>query len=439
METRPYLEERARPKLYLLISQVTEDYVFYQPAQGITQTMPDAIFEADHLPTFTPPAAPTALLMLEDGSLFYGRGFGAETTSVGEVCFNTSMTGYQEIMTDPSYAGQLITFTFPHIGNTGVNADDIETDRPLALGMIIRNDVTSPSNWRATSELKSWLTAHNLPGIASVDTRALTKHIRDYSAPKGVLCHRRDGQFDLENLKQMVKSWPGLNGMDLASKVSTEEVYGWNSGMFDLSTNSFLAADSRTAIHKVVAVDYGCKHNILRCLAAAGCEVEVVPATTPAAEILARQPDGIFLANGPGDPAATAAYAKQEITQLLAVDIPIFGICIGHQLLALAFGGTTVKMDKGHRGANHPVRDLTTGRIEITSQNHGFMVVEDSLPAEVEVTHISLFDGSVEGLRHKDKPVFCVQYHPESSPGPHDSGHLFERFVALMDAHKAIG
>ena len=402
--------------------------------------MPDAIFEADHLPTFTPPAAPTALLMLENGSLFYGRGFGAETTSVGEVCFNTSMTGYQEIMTDPSYAGQLVTFTFPHIGNTGVNADDIETDQPFALGMIIRNDVTNPSNWRARSDLRSWLTAHNLPGIAGIDTRALTRHIRDYSAPKGVLCHRCDGQFDLQNLKQMVESWPGLKGMDLASKVSTKEGYGWNSGLFDLNANSFLAADPRTAVHKVVAVDYGCKRNILRCLAAAGCDVEVVPATTSAAEILARQPDGIFLANGPGDPAATAAaYAKEEITKLLAVDLPIFGICIGHQLLALAFGGTTVKMDKGHRGANHPVRDLTTGRIEITSQNHGFMVVEDSLPAEVEVTHISLFDGSVEGLRHKDKPIFCVQYHPESSPGTHDSSHLFERFVALMDAHKAKG
>ena len=399
--------------------------------------MPDAIIEADHLPTFTPPTVPTALLMLEDGGLFYGQGFGAETTGVGEVCFNTSMTGYQEIITDPSYAGQLITFTFPHIGNTGANADDIETNQPFALGIIVRNDVTKPSNWRTTSDLQSWMTAHNLPGISGIDTRALTRLIRDKGAPKGVLCHRRDGQFDLESLKRMVHSWPGLNGMDLASKVSTKKGYDWNNTMFNLGANSYPRTDAREARHKVIAVDYGCKQNILRCLVAAGCDVEVVPATTSAAEILARRPDGIFLANGPGDPAATAGYAKEEITQLLAADLPIFGICIGHQLLALAFGGTTLKMDKGHRGANHPVRDLTTGRIEITSQNHGFMVVEESLPEELEVSHISLFDGSVEGLQHKDKPVFCVQYHPESSPGPHDSRYLFERFAALMDAHKA--
>ena len=401
--------------------------------------MPDAIFEADHLPTFTPHSRPTALLMLEDGNLFYGRGFGAERTAVGEVCFNTSMTGYQEIITDPSYAGQLVTFTFPHIGNTGANGDDIETDQPFALGMIVRNEVTSPSNWRAKSDLQRWLTAHNLPGIAGIDTRALTRHIRDNGAPKGVLSHCRDGQFDLESLEQMVGSWPGLNGMDLASKVSTKYVYGWDSGVFELSANSFPVADARTARHKVIAVDYGCKQNILRCLTAAGCDVEVVPATTSAAEILARRPDGIFLANGPGDPAATAAYAKKEITQLLKKNIPIFGICIGHQLLALAFGGTTVKMSKGHRGANHPVRDLNTGRIEITSQNHGFMVVDDSLPEEVEISHVSLFDGSVEGLRHKNKPVFCVQYHPESSPGPHDSRYLFDQFATLMDARKAAG
>ena len=401
--------------------------------------MPNAIFEADHLPAFTPHSRPTGLLMLEDGSLFYGRGFGAERTAVGEVCFNTSMTGYQEIITDPSYAGQLVTFTFPHIGNTGANGEDIETDQPFALGMIVRNEVTSPSNWRAKSDLQNWLTAHNLPGIAGIDTRALTRHIRDNGAPKGVLSHCLDGQFDLESLEQMVGSWPGLNDMDLASKVSTKYVYGWDSGVFELSTNSFPLADARTARHKVIAVDYGCKQNILRCLTAAGCDVEVVPATTSAAEILARRPDGIFLANGPGDPAATATYAKKEITQLLKKNIPIFGICIGHQLLALAFGGTTVKMSKGHRGANHPVRDLNTGRIEITSQNHGFMVVEDSLPEEVEISHVSLFDGSVEGLRHKNKPVFCVQYHPESSPGPHDSRYLFDQFATLMDARKAAG
>ena len=398
--------------------------------------MPDENFEADHLPIFIPPAPPTALLMLEDGNLYYGQGFGAETTGVGEVCFNTSMTGYQEIMTDPSYAGQLITFTFPHIGNTGANEVDIETGQPFALGVIVRNDVTSPSSWRNTSDLESWLTNHNLPGISGIDTRALTRHIRDSGAPKGVLCHRSDGKFDLTSLKQMIERWPGLNGMDLASAVSTKGKYSWDRGVFNLSANSFNAADSGKARHKVIAVDYGCKQNILRCLAESGCDVEVVPATTPAADILARRPDGIFLANGPGDPTATATYAREEIVRMIAENIPIFGICIGHQLLALAFGGKTVKMDKGHRGANHPVRDLTTGRIEITSQNHGFMVVEDSLPDTVEVSHISLFDGSVEGLKHKDKPVFCVQYHPESSPGPHDSRYLFNRFAALMDAHK---
>ena len=380
-----------------------------------------------------------AILALADGTIFEGISIGASGRVNGEIVFNTSMTGYQEIITDPSYAGQLITFTFPHIGNTGANEDDIETDQPFALGMIVRNEVTSPSNWRTKSDLQSWLIAHNLPGIAGIDTRALTRHIRDNGAPKGVLSHCQDGQFDLESLKQMVESWPGINGMDLASKVSTKDGYGWDSGVFELSANSFPAADVRTARLKVIAVDYGCKQNILRCLTAVGCDVEVVPATTSAAEILAGHPDGIFLANGPGDPAATAAYAKKEITQLLTKNIPIFGICIGHQLLALAFGGTTVKMSKGHRGANHPVRDLNTGRIEITSQNHGFMVVEDSLPEEVEISHVSLFDGSIEGLRHKNKPVFCVQYHPESSPGPHDSRYLFDRFATLMDDHKAAG
>ena len=400
--------------------------------------MPDAVFETSHLPEFTPPKAPTAVLVLEDGTVFYGHGFGAETTGVGEVCFNTSMTGYQEIMTDPSYAGQLITFTFPHIGNTGANKDDCETVTPFALGMIVRNDVTGPSNWRTTAPLQSWLKDNNLPGIAGMDTRALTRHIRDNGAPKGALCYREDGQFDLDELKQMVASWPGLAGMDLATMVSTEQAHNWSGGLFDLAANSFTAGTSTSPL-KVVAVDYGCKQNILRCLSDAGCTVEVVPATTPAAEILARNPDGIFLANGPGDPAATARHAAEEITQLLDADIPIFGICIGHQLLALAFGGRTVKMERGHRGANHPVRDLATGRIEITSQNHGFRVEPDSLPDEVEVSHISLFDGSVEGLRHKQKPVFCVQYHPESSPGPHDSRYLFTRFAELMRTHKRAG
>ena len=396
--------------------------------------MPDAVYDVKTLTPFSPPSAATAILLLEDGTAFYGTGFGAETTNVGEICFNTSMTGYQEIMTDPSYAGQIITFTFPHIGNTGTNGDDVETIQPAALGMIVRNDVTQPSNWRQDSHLHSWLKQHGLPGISGIDTRALTRTIRDNGAPKGVLCHRADGQFDLPALQKLVTDWPGLKGMDLASVVSTKKDFTWSTGSFDLETNS--APDRKEGLH-VVAMDFGCKQNILRCLVDAGCIVDVVSAGASADDILARKPDGIFLANGPGDPAATAEFAVPEIKKLIDSNVPIFGICIGHQLLALAMGGSTSKMARGHRGANHPVRDLTTGQIEITSQNHGFCVDPDSLPENVEITHISLFDGSVEGLRHKDKPVFCVQYHPESSPGPHDSRHLFQRFVEMMKANNA--
>ena len=381
---------------------------------------------------FSGTSKPTAVLVLEDGTVLYGMGFGAEKTNVGEVCFNTSMTGYQEIMTDPSYAGQLITFTFPHIGNTGTNTHDIETLHPASLGMIVRNPVTSPSNWRSDNDLESWLEAHELPGISGIDTRALTRIIRDKGAPKGVLCHRSDGEFDVPALQKMAQDWPGLNGMDLASTVSSDKAMSWQETSFSLSENS--ASEKQGEWH-VVALDFGCKQNILRCLVDAGCTVEIVPADTSAEDILARNPDGIFLANGPGDPAATALYAVPEIQKLIAADMPVFGICIGHQLLALALGGRTEKMDKGHRGANHPVRDLETGKIEITSQNHGFMVVPESLPDDVEISHLSLFDGSVEGLRHKTKPVFCVQYHPESSPGPHDSRHLFSRFVDMMKSH----
>ena len=395
--------------------------------------MPDAVYDVKTLSPFSPPSAATAVLILEDGSIFYGSGFGAEATNVGEICFNTSMTGYQEIMTDPSYAGQIITFTFPHIGNTGTNGDDIETQHPAALGMIVRNDVTEPSNWRTTSHLHQWLAAHDLPGIAGIDTRALTRTIRDNGAPKGVLCHAADGNFDIAALQKMVADWPGLKGMDLASVVSTEQDFRWSEGSFNLETNT---AETRKVGLRVVAMDFGCKQNILRCLVDAGCCVDVVPATASAEDILARKPDGIFLANGPGDPAATADFAVAEIQKLIDSNMPIFGICIGHQLLAHAMGGQTRKMERGHRGANHPVRDLTTGQIEITSQNHGFCVEQDSLPADVEVTHISLFDSSVEGLRHKTKPVFCVQYHPESSPGPHDSRHLFTRFTEMMKEHQ---
>ena len=376
----------------------------------------------------------TALLVLEDGTIFEGFGFGAATTNVGEVCFNTSMTGYQEIMTDPSYAGQIINFTFPHIGNIGTNPVDIETDVPACLGMIVRNPLTSPSNWRDNQDLSAWLAHHNLPGIAGIDTRALTQYIRDHGAPRGVICHQPDGQFDRDALHKMATQWPGLAGMDLAKEVTRQSASGWTQGSYDLDSQSH---SSTAPVHKVVALDYGIKQNIMRCLTDAGCDVTVLPATSTAEEILAHQPDGVFLSNGPGDPAATSDYTGQEIAKIVEADLPVFGICIGHQLLVLSQGGKTVKMERGHRGANHPVKDLMTGQIEITSQNHGFMVDEDSLPDHLEVTHRSLFDGSVEGVRHKSKPMFCVQYHPESSPGPHDSTHLFARFTQMMTDAKS--
>ena len=378
---------------------------------------------------------PTAVLVLEDGTVFKGVGFGAETTNVGEVCFNTSMTGYQEIMTDPSYAGQIINFTFPHIGNIGTNPVDIETDVPSCLGMIVRNQVTSASNWRQTQGLSDWLAHHNLPGISGIDTRALTQTIRDKGAPNGVICHNAKGEFDIPALVEQAKNWPGLTGMDLAKDVTRDDAGSWSQGSYDLSAQDHSATSPS---FKVVALDYGIKQNIMRCLTDAGCDVTVMPADTSAADVLAQKPDGVFLSNGPGDPAATASYAGTEIAAIVESGLPVFGICIGHQLLVLSQGGKTVKMAKGHRGANHPVKDLMTGQIEITSQNHGFMVDEDSLPSHLEVTHRSLFDGSVEGVRHKTKPMFCVQYHPESSPGPHDSTHLFERFTSAMkDANTA--
>ncbi|MEC8105929.1 MAG: glutamine-hydrolyzing carbamoyl-phosphate synthase small subunit [Pseudomonadota bacterium] len=376
---------------------------------------------------------PTAVLVLSDGSVFEGRGFGAAVTNVGEVCFNTSMTGYQEIMTDPSYAGQIITFTFPHIGNVGANAKDHETGAPSALGMIIRQLPTAPANWRSESSLEAWMVAHDLPGIAGVDTRALTRRIRDAGAPAGVICHNPDGVFDIDALAARARDWPGLAGMDLAIEVTRDGQAAWDEGSWDFLSATHLDTD---AAHRVVAMDFGCKDNILRCLTDAGCDVTVVPAETSAETILAMNPDGVFLSNGPGDPAATGDYAAGEISAIIDSGLPVFGICIGHQLMALAMGASTTKMERGHRGANHPVKDLATGRIEITSQNHGFVVDPDSLPETLEVTHMSLFDGSVEGLRHREKPAFCVQYHPESSPGPHDSRYLFDRFTALMDERK---
>jgi len=376
---------------------------------------------------------PTAVLVLGDGSVFEGYGFGAAATNVGEVCFNTSMTGYQEIMTDPSYAGQIITFTFPHIGNVGANPDDHETSAPAALGMITRQLPTDPANWRSEATLTDWMERHSLPGIAGIDTRALTRRIRDGGAPNGVLCHAPDGKFDIEALTATAREWPGLAGMDLAIEVTRDAETTWQEGSWDIATSTHRTT---TPKHRVVAMDFGCKHNILRCLTDAGCDVTVVPAETDAATILAMKPDGVFLSNGPGDPAATANYAAMQIAGLIDAGMPIFGICIGHQLMALAMGATTRKMERGHRGANHPVKDLATGQIEITSQNHGFVVDPDSLPRSLEVTHLSLFDGSIEGLRHRDKPAFCVQYHPESSPGPHDSRYLFDRFTALMEERK---
>ncbi|MGC6484656.1 MAG: glutamine-hydrolyzing carbamoyl-phosphate synthase small subunit [Candidatus Puniceispirillales bacterium] len=379
---------------------------------------------------FSTSPTPTALLILDDGRIFEGQGFGAPVINTGEVCFNTSMTGYQEIMTDPSYAGQIITFTFPHIGNVGTNGIDIETAAPAALGMIVQDWPTPPSNYRSGLSLNDWLKAHNLPAISGIDTRALTRYIRENGAPNGVIAVNPDGDFDREALLKLAREWPGLKGMDLARSVTRPKTENWQQSTWQMPEDSYSNGNGDGP--RIIAFDYGCKHNILRCLTDAGCQVDVVPATTAAADVLAMKPDGLFLSNGPGDPAATAEYASQTIRDIAETGLPVFGICIGHQLIAEAFGARTYKMNRGHRGANHPVKDLATGKIEITSQNHGFAVDQASLPDALEVTHISLFDGSIEGLRHRDLPVFSVQYHPESSPGPHDSRYLFDRFTAMV-------
>ena len=396
----------------------------------VQKIKPDPYFVALHATRDNP----TAALVLEDGSVFTGYGFGAAAAHTGEVCFNTSMTGYQEILTDPSYAGQIITFTFPHIGNVGINDQDFETDLPAALGLIVRQPVTNPASWRATSDLDSWLKAHNLPGISGIDTRALVRRIRALGAPRGTLCHAPEGAIDLGALREMAAGWAGLKNMDLAREVTCETAHDWRQGSWQMDQSAYRKTASE---YRVVAVDFGCKHNILRCPEDAGCAVHVVPSQTTADEILALKPDGVFLSNGPGDPAATASHAGPTIAKLIDQNIPLFGICIGHQLMALALGAKTHKMDRGHRGANHPVKDLETGKIEITSQNHGFVVDPDSLPQTLTVSHISLFDQSIEGLRHTSKPAFCVQYHPESSPGPHDSRYLFDRFTDLMKKARA--
>ncbi len=416
------------------------------------------------------PAAPegaTGILVLADGTIIWGRGFGATGSAVGEVCFNTAMTGYQEVMTDPSYAGQIVTFTFPHIGNTGTNDEDIEADSPHALGCIVREDVTAPSNFRDQKPFDQWMAENGRIGISGVDTRALTRRIREAGAPNAVIAYDPEGKFDIDELLGKARAWAGLEGMDLAKEVTGHQTHLWDKGglwrlghgyarMEELEASStpstaglstsletnggdpkFVKLGANERPH-VVAIDYGAKRNIFRNLVKAGAKVTVVPAETSFDEIMALQPAGVFLSNGPGDPAATGEYAVPVIQQLLEQDIPLFGICLGHQMLALAAGAKTVKMHQGHRGANHPVQrigggwDATEGLVEITSMNHGFAVDGDSLPDNIHETHKSLFDGSNCGIEIIGKRAFGVQYHPEASPGPQDSFYLFEKFVGGM-------
>jgi carbamoyl-phosphate synthase small subunit len=418
---------------------------------------------ADAKPIAVPAKAPdgaTGVLVLADGEMAWGRGFGAEGSAVGEVCFHTAMTGYQEVMTDPSFAGQVVTFTFPHIGNVGANPDDIEANDPHALGIIVREDVTAPSNFRAVEHLDAWMLRHGRIGLSGIDTRALTRRIRAGGAPNAVIAHAADGVFDIPALLERARAWPGLEGMDLAVEVTTETHYGWDGGVWRLgfgydasaplpvaggaeggavpnsdvtladmpSPNPSREREGSKKPH-VVAIDYGAKRNIYRNLVAAGAKVSVLPATATFDQVMALKPDGIFLSNGPGDPAATGEYAVPVIRALLDTRIPLFGICLGHQLLALAVGGSTTKMFQGHRGANHPVKRLADGVVEITSMNHGFAVRSETLPDTARETHVSLFDGSNAGFELTDRPAFSVQYHPEASPGPQDSLYLFEKFV----------
>ncbi|MEA3009856.1 MAG: carbamoyl-phosphate synthase small subunit [Sphingomonadales bacterium] len=382
---------------------------------------------ADAKPSPAPDGA-TGVLVLADGSFIWGRGFGGEGAAVGEVCFNTAMTGYQEVMTDPSYASQIVTFTFPHIGNVGANYEDVEADNPWALGCVVRQDVTESGNFRAVQTFDSWMKANGRIGLSGVDTRALTRKIRQGGAPNGVIAHAADGRFDLDALLAQARAWPGLEGMDLAKEVSCKQMFRWSGGGWKLGKGYGAGAKDETRPH-VVAIDYGSKRNIFRNLADAGARVTVLPATATFEEVMAHKPDGLFLSNGPGDPAATGEYAVPVIRQLLETGKPLFGICLGHQLLGLAVGARTVKMHQGHRGANHPVMRLADGRVEITSMNHGFAVEAESLPENAKATHISLFDGSLAGLELTDRPAFSVQYHPEASPGPQDSVYLFRKFV----------
>ncbi len=377
--------------------------------------------------------APTALLVLADGTVLEGVGFGAAGEAVGEVCFNTAMTGYEEILTDPSYAGQIITFTFPHIGNVGTNEEDIETVNmaatPGARGVVLHTAITAPSSYRATRHLDQWLKARGVIGLSGLDTRALTGLIRQKGMPNAVIAHAPGGVFDLAHLKKQAREWPGLVGMDLVPMVTSGQRFTWDETPWRWGAGH--GRQEKPEFH-VVAIDYGIKRNILRLLAGSGCRVTVVPAQTAADDIIALKPDGVFLSNGPGDPAATGTYAVPVIRSLIDSGLPTFGICLGHQMLGLAVGAKTMKMHQGHHGANHPVKDLTTGKVEITSMNHGFAVDRATLPAEAAETHVSLFDGSNCGIALRDRPVFSVQYHPEASPGPRDSHYLFARFVGLM-------
>ncbi len=383
-------------------------------------------------PSHAPDGA-TGVLVLADGNVVWGKGFGAEGEAVGEVCFNTAMTGYQEVMTDPSYAGQIINFTFPHIGNVGTNPEDIEAINPHALGCIVRQDVTDPSNFRSTQHYDQWLKVNGRIGLAGVDTRALTRYIREKGAPNAVIAHDSTGNFNIPALLAKARNWPGLEGMDLAKGVSATQSYGWDDGLWTLG-DGYAVHSANPDGPRVVAMDFGIKRNILRNLVAAGAQVTVVPATATFEDIMAHSPEGLFLSNGPGDPAATGEYAVPVIRQWLETRKPLFGICLGHQMLGIAVGGKTVKMHQGHRGANHPVKRLDDGRVEITSMNHGFAIDLTTLPDTVRQTHVSLFDGSNCGIELADQPAYSVQYHPEASPGPQDSHYLFERFVGMMKA-----
>jgi carbamoyl-phosphate synthase small subunit len=377
------------------------------------------------------PPGKDAALILEDGTVFWGKGAGAETSATGEVCFNTSLTGYQEILTDPSYAGQIITFTFPHIGNVGTNPEDIETVTPAVRGCVMGADISAPSSWRAAKHLDEWLKSHNLPAVTGIDTRRLTRRIRDVGIANATIVNAKEnGSVDVEAALKQASEFPGLEGMDLAKDVTCTQTYSWDESIWSIKDGY---GQQNSPQRHVVAMDFGAKRNILRCLVAAGCKVTVVPASTSAEDILAHKPDGVFLSNGPGDPVATGEYAVPTIKALIEKNLPIFGICLGHQMLSLALGAKTTKMHHGHRGANHPVKDLETSKVEITSQNHGFVVEANSLPSGVIETHRSLFDGTLEGIRVDGKPIFSVQHHPEASPGPQDSHYLFDRFVAMME------